>query len=136
MTYLTFPHRTTPIQATEAVLDRIYAAANLGLKGDTLALAAGMTPLQFNRLCENDPMAQMAALKGKADGEMLHARMLSEASHNGDSKASLAILQHAHGWTAKQEIDIKSEHSIDIKSLLAERAARIFDVTPEVVDAN
>ena len=50
--------------------------------------------------------ADVAAQKGKADSEMRCAQRLNEASEQGDAKASLAILQHVHGWTARQEISV------------------------------
>ena len=59
--FKSLPLTIRKIQATEARLNRIYDAAKLGLKGDTLALAAGMRPEEFRQLCELDPMAQLAA---------------------------------------------------------------------------
>ena len=94
------------IQATEARLDAIYKAASMGLKGDSLALASGMLPLEYRQLCQFDPLAELAAQKGKADNELRAAQKLNEASDQGDAKASLAILQHVHGWTARQEISV------------------------------
>ena len=44
MTWHSIPHEPRKIEATEARLDAIYAAARKGLKGDTLALAAGLLP--------------------------------------------------------------------------------------------
>ena len=38
------PYAPREVKATEARLNAIYDAAKLGLKGDTLALAAGPTP--------------------------------------------------------------------------------------------
>ena len=75
------------IEATEARLNRIYDAAKLGLKGDTLALAAGMRPEEFRQLCELDPLAQMAVQKGKADGEMEMSQVLHAAAREGDDVA-------------------------------------------------
>ena len=114
------------VKATEGRLQQIYDAAKKGLKGDTLALAAGMLPVEYRQLCQLDPIAEMAALKGKADGEMLHAGMLEQASLQGDAKASLAILQHVHGWTAKQEISISVEN-ISITQALEAARARVID---------
>jgi len=114
------------VKATEGRLQAIYDAAKKGLKGDTLALAAGMLPIEYRQLCQLDPVAEMAALKGKADAEMLHASMLEQASLQGDAKASLAILQHVHGWTAKQEISISVEN-ISITQALEAARARVID---------
>jgi hypothetical protein len=74
------PLEIREIRATEARLQQIYEAARLGLKGDSLALASGMLPVEYRRLCQLDPIAEMAAQKGKADAEMAHAGKLSEAS--------------------------------------------------------
>ena len=112
------------VKATEGRLQQIYEAAKKGLKGDTLALAAGMLPTEYRQLCQLDPIAEMAALKGKADGEMLHAGMLEQASLQGDAKASLAILQHVHGWSAKQEISFTVE-TISITAALEVARARV-----------
>ena len=118
------PLRATPVRATQLRLERLYRAAFLGLKGDSLALSAGITPQEYRALAQMDSQVELAILKGRADGEMTHAQKLSEASMNGDAKASLAILQHVHGWTAKQEIEITA-HGPGIKELLAEREARM-----------
>ena len=115
-------------------MQAIYNAAKKGLKGDTLALAAGMLPTEYRQLCQLDPVAEMAALKGRADGEYIHADMLEKASLQGDAKASLAILQHVHGWTAKQEISVSVEN-ISITQALDAARARIIDI-PEIEDAH
>jgi len=51
------------VQATEARLKAIFEAARLGLRGDTLALAAGMMPSEYRQLCQMDPVAEMAERK-------------------------------------------------------------------------
>ncbi len=112
------------VKATEGRLQQIYDAAKKGLKGDTLALAAGMLPIEYRQLCQLDPIAEMAALKGRADAEMLHAGMLEKASLEGDAKASLAILTHVHGWSAKQEISFTVE-TISITAALEVARARV-----------
>ena len=48
------------LEATEARLQRIYDAAKLGLKGDTLALAAGMRPTEYRHLTMLDTIAEYA----------------------------------------------------------------------------
>jgi hypothetical protein len=68
------------VQATEARLDSIYKAASMGLKGDSLALASGMLPVEYRQLCQFDPLAELAAQKGKADNELRAAQRLNEAS--------------------------------------------------------
>lgn len=128
------PLEIREIKATEARLQQIYEAARLGLKGDSLALASGMLPVEYRRLCQLDPIAEMAAQKGKADAEMAHAGKLSEASMNGDAKASLAILQHVHGWTAKQEISVDVYQKISVLTALEEAKARLTYVEDATTD--
>lgn len=101
MGYVTIYNDVKEIRATEKLLDKLYDAAKLGLKGDSLALSAGIHPQQYKRLCEHDPQVELTVKKGKADAELEHARMLAQASLSGDAKATLAILQHVHGWENK-----------------------------------
>ena len=99
----------------------------MGLKGDSLALASGMLPLEYRQLCQFDPLAELAAQKGKADNEMQTARRLNEASEQGDAKASLAILQHVHGWTARQEISVDVYQKISVITALEQARARVIE---------
>ena len=125
--FKSLPFTPRVVKATEQRLNAIYAASNLGLKGDALALAAGMLPTEYRQLCQFDPMAEMAAQKGKADNELQAARRLNEASEGGDAKASLAILQHVHGWTAKTEISVDVYQKISVLTALEEARARVID---------
>jgi hypothetical protein len=125
---ISIPFTPREVQATEWRLQQIYDAAALGLKGDKLALAAGMLPSEYRQLCQLDPVAEMAALKGAADGELEASTQLREAARNGDAKAALSILQHAHGWTAKQEISMSIE-TINIQSALDEARSRVIEGT-------
>ena len=103
MNLTTIPNRVRAVRATEKVLDALYSAAKVGLKGDSLALAAGLRPEEYRALCQLDPEVPLHVLKAKADAEREHATMLAEASLKGDAKASLAILQHIHGWESKAQ---------------------------------
>ena len=132
MSFHSLPLVLNEVRATEAVLNRIYDAAKLGLKGDNLALAAGMVPRTYRQLCELDPLAQLAEQKGRAEGELLASKQLHKAAEEGDAKASLAILQNVHGWVAKQAITVDVNQQISILGALAEaerRAADVVDVT-------
>jgi hypothetical protein len=126
--FYSLPFEARKVEATEARLNRIYDAAKLGLKGDSLAMAAGMLPTEYRQLCQLDPIAEVAALKGKADGEIEASRQLHKAAAEGDAKASLAILQHVHGWVAKQAISIDVDQRISITAALAEAERRVIDV--------
>ena len=115
------------LEATEARLQRIYNAAKLGLKGDTLALAAGMMPTEYRQLTQLDPIAEMAELKGKADGEMELSTILHKAAADGDAKAALEILKHQHGWVAKQQLSIDVEQRISITAALEQAQQRVIE---------
>jgi hypothetical protein len=115
------------LEATEARLQRIYDAAKLGLKGDTLALAAGMRPTEYRQLTMLDPIAEYAEQKGKADGEMELSAILHKAAADGDAKAALEILKHQHGWVAKQQLSIDVEQRISITAALEQAETRVIE---------
>jgi hypothetical protein len=125
----TLHYEPRQIKATETRLQAIYDAAYLGLKGDNLAIAAGMMPTEYRQLCQLDPIAEMAELKGRADSEASNSRALHAAAQSGDAKAALAILQHRHDWTAKQEISVDVFQKISITQALADATARVIEGT-------
>ena len=126
--FKSIPFSIRKVEATEARLQAIYDAAALGLKGDSLALAAGMRPEEYRRLCEFDHVAVLAEQKGRADSEMEASAHLRTAARAGDSKAALAILQHSHGWVAKQSISIDVDQRISILGALRQAESRVIDV--------
>jgi hypothetical protein len=129
------PFTPRNVQATESRLKAVYDAAKLGLKGDTLALAAGMLPAEYRQLTQLDPVVEMAAQKGKADGEIEMANIMRAAALEGDAKMALEVLKHQHGWVAKQAISVEVDQRISITGALAEaqkRALTIEDV--EVIE--
>lgn len=133
MTFHSLPLEPRKLTATEARLEAIYAAAKRGLKNDALALCAGMLPAEYRSLREFDPLVEMAEAKGRADAEMEMAECLHRAAQNGDAKAALAVLQHQHGWVAKQQISVDVEQRISITAALEQAQRRVFDlidVTP------
>jgi hypothetical protein len=110
------------------VLERkLEAEAIMSAKGDSLALAAGMTPTEYRQLCLFDPIAEYAELKGRADGEREMSEVLHTAAKEGDAKSALAILQHQHGWVAKQQLSIDVEQRISITAALEQAQARVID---------
>ena len=127
MTFKSLPLTVREGRATEATLERIYQAAFLGLKNDALALAAGMLPVEYRRLKELDQMAEMAELKGRADSERENSQHLLNAARAGDAKAALAILQHTHGWVAKQAISVEVDQRISVIDALRAAEARTID---------
>ena len=48
--FQSLPLTVRKLEATEARLESIYNAARMGLKGDSLALAAGMLPTEYRQL--------------------------------------------------------------------------------------
>ena len=123
------PYEPRQLKATEARLTAIYDAAYLGLKGNSLAIAAGMLPSEYRQLCQLDPIAEIAELKGRADSESANSKALHAAAQAGDAKAALAILQHRHDWTAKQEISVDVYQKISIVQALADAHARVIEGT-------
>jgi hypothetical protein len=123
---IAFEPRT--VVATEARLQAIYNAAKAGLKGDNLALAAGLLPIELRQLQQLDPTAEMAEMKGRADSEMQAAAVIEKAIADGDSKMALEKLKHQHGWVAKQQINIDVEQRISITQALEQANMRVLDV--------
>jgi len=133
--FKSLPLTIREVRATEATLERIYEAAYLGLKNDALALAAGMLPVEYNRLKQLDQMAEMAELKGRADSERENSQHLLNAARGGDAKAALAILQHTHGWVAKQAISVEVDQRISVIDALRAAESRVIDgAVTEVIE--
>jgi hypothetical protein len=129
-TFHSLPLEVRPaLKATEARLEQIYEASKQGLKGETLALAAGMLPVEFNRLKQMDPMVELAILKGKADAEAEMANVLINAARQGDAKAALDVLKHVHGWQAAQQLNVTVQAQISIKDALAMAEQRVIEGT-------
>jgi hypothetical protein len=127
MTFYSLPFTPERPEATEARLEKIYEAAKFGLKGDSLALASGLTPSQYRRLHEFDPLVEMAEMKGRAEGEYVAAKTLHTAAADGDSKAALEILKHQHGWVAKQQIDVNVDQQISVIGALERAQTRVIE---------
>jgi hypothetical protein len=122
-----YPYEVRKLEATQARLEAIEEAAKLGLKGDALALAAGMLPTEYRQLCMMDPAAEFAELVGRTKGELEASKQLHAAAKAGDSKAALAILQHVHGWVAKQQISVDIDQRISITAALEEANKRVIE---------
>ena len=121
--FQSFHYEPRKLQATEARLE----AAKLGLKGDSLALAAGMTPTEYRQLIMFDPIAEYAEQRARAQGELRASELLHEAAEAGDAKATLAILQNVHGWVAKQQLSIDVEQRISITAALEQAQSRVIN---------
>lgn len=127
MSFYSLPFTPERVEATEARLEAIYEAARYGLKGDSLALRAGLTPAQYRRLAEFDPLVEMAEMKGRADGEFSAAKTLYDAAAEGDATAALNILKHQHGWVAKQSVEVSVEGQISVIAALEKAERRVIE---------
>jgi predicted transcriptional regulator len=129
------PIRARELKATPEILERIYDAARLGLRGESLALAAGMLPAELARLKIMDPIAEIAEMKGRADSEMEMSRVVFDAAQAGDSKAALEFLKHRHDWVATQKVEVQGSAQISITVALEEAQKRVERIAAEdVVD--
>jgi hypothetical protein len=127
------PITARELKATPEVLERVYEAARLGLRGESLALAAGMLPQEYARLKLMDRVAEIAEMKGRADSEMAMSRVVFDAAEAGDSKAALEFLKHRHDWVAKQQVQVDVSQQISITAAL-EQAQKRVEMIEEVVD--
>lgn len=127
MSVVSLPITARQLKATEKRLEAIYEAARSGLKGDALALSAGLLPVEFNRLSEFDPMVRLAEQKGRADAERALAKVLHDAAFAGDAKVALEILKHQHNWTAAQRVEVSVEQRISITAALAAAERRVIE---------
>lgn len=136
MTFKSLPLTVREVKATEAVLERLYNSAKLGLKGDALALNAGLLPIEFRRLCQMDPIADFAVQKGWADQEAQMATVVRDAALSGDSKAAMDILKHRHDWVAKQQIQVDTTQQISISLALEQANQRVANAQADVIDVD
>jgi len=132
--FISFPYEPRKLKATEGRLKAIMDAARLGLKGDRLAIAAGMMPTEYRQLCQFDPIVEYAELKARAESEMQMSQVLHSAALEGDIKAATTILQNQHDWVAKQQINVDIDQRISINQALEMAEKRmgnvIMDETP------
>ena len=129
--FVSFPYEPRKLQATEARLEAIMKAARLGLKGDRLAIAAGMMPTEYRQLCQFDPIVEYAELKARTESEMEMSEVLHSAAQAGDIKAATIILQNQHDWVAKQQLSIDIDQRISINQALEMAQARVAQLSSE-----
>ena len=125
--YRSLPVVARELKADEALLDALYEAARRGLEGDSLALAAGMLPVEFRRLCQMDPLADLAVMKGRADAEMEMAGVVIGAARDGDAKMALEVLKHKHEWSSRQEVSVDVRQQISITAALEAAGRRLVE---------
>ena len=128
MSFQSLPITAREVKATEAVLQKLYNAARLGLRGDNLALNAGLLPIEYRRLCQMDPIAELAIQKGYADAEGEMSLVLHTAARNGDTKAAEMILKHRHDWVAKQHVQVDVAQQISISMALEKAEQRVINM--------
>ena len=127
------PITARELKATPEVLERVYEAARLGLRGESLALAAGMLPQEYARLKLMDRVAEIAEMKGRADSEMAMSRVVFDAAEAGDSKAALEFLRHRHDWVAKQQVQVDVSQQISITAALEQAQRRVEMIEDAVI---
>jgi hypothetical protein len=126
-----FPYEPRKLEATEARLEAIMKAARLGLKGDRLAIAAGMMPTEYRQLAQFDPIVEFAELKARTESEMAMSQVLHDAAEQGDIKAATTILQNQHDWVAKQQINVEIDQRISINQALEMAQSRVQQIAQE-----
>jgi len=127
--YRSLPVVPRELKADEGLLDALYEASRRGLEGDALALAAGMLPVEMRRLCQMDPLADLAVMKGRADAEMEMSGVVMGAARDGDAKMALEVLRHKHDWSARQEVSIDVKQQISITAALEAAGRRVLEVS-------
>lgn len=127
MTFESLPFTPRQVKATESRLRSVYEAARAGLRGDALALAAGMLPSEYRQLTQLDPVVELAEAKGRADSEIEMASVVRNAALAGDSKAALEFLKHRHDWVAKQQVQVDVTQSISIITALEQAQTRVIE---------
>jgi hypothetical protein len=125
--FRSIPFEPRELKASPEMLEKIYAAAKLGLRGDALAFAADLLPIEYRRLTQLDAAAATAEAKGRADSEVEAATVLRGAALEGDSKAALALLTHLHGWVAKTQVQVDIKSQISIIAALQEAESRVIE---------
>jgi hypothetical protein len=123
------------VRATESRLQRVYEAARLGLSENAIAIRAGMMPVEFRKMCQLDPVVEMAIEQGRADSEAEMSQVVRDAALDGDAKMALEFLKHKHDWVAKQQVQVDVTQQISIITAL-EQAEQRLTIDMEPTDAN
>jgi len=129
LAYRSIPVVPRELKADTALLDTLYDAGRCGLEGDALALAAGMLPVELRRLCQMDPLADLAIMKGRADAEMEMSGVVMDAARGGDAKMALEVLRHKYEWSARQEVSVDVRQQISIVAALEAAGRRVLEVS-------
>lgn len=125
--FRSIPFEPRELKATPEILERIYNASKLGIRGDALAFASGLLPIELRRLLALDESASIAEAKGRADSEVEAAAVVRDAAMAGDSKAAMALLTHLHAWVAKTHVQVDIKSQISITAALQEAESRVIE---------
>lgn len=115
------------VRATESRLLRVFEAARLGLAGDALALEAGMMPAEYRKLCQLDPVVELAEMQGRASSEREMSQIVRDAALGGDAKMALEFLKHKHAWVAKTQVQVDVTQQISIITALEQAQTRVIE---------
>lgn len=133
MSIRALPLTVREIHATEKNLDALYAAAYMGLSGDSMALAAGLLPAEYRALASMDPLVELAEAKARADAERALAGVVHDAALGGDAKMALEVLRYKYGWVAKTHVQVDVAQQISITSALDLAQTRVIEGTARLV---
>ena len=122
------------LKATERIINAVYEMAKLGMRGESLAFAAGMQPIEYNSLREFCPEVSLAEQKGRADGEKQLSQTMFKAAMDGDAKVALDILKHRHDWVSKTQVDVNIDQRINITEVMQEAEKRVWTATGNVIE--
>ena len=117
------PEPTTIAQATPELLERVYENAQLGLRGDRLAVMCGLWPAQYRQLCGLDPRLELVETLARAtDEKSLIQALRARAEVSEDPANQFKMLQFMHGWAPATAENNSSDGLSVLKQLEAARA--------------
>lgn len=131
--FVPFPMDDRRINATEAVLERIYNAARIGLTDDALAYGARLRPEELRALRLADQIVEDTILRARVEGEIEASDTLWRAAKTGDTSAAMNLLKHKFDWVTKQQIDVNVDQRISITQALAQARTRVIEAIYEEI---
>jgi hypothetical protein len=84
-----------------------------------------MMPEEFRKLCQLDPVVELAVMQGRATSEAEMSQVVREAALAGDAKMALEFLRHRHDWVAKQQVQVDVTQQISIITALEQADSRV-----------
>jgi hypothetical protein len=82
-------------------------------------------PEEFRKLCQLDPVVELAAMQGRAEAEATMSQVVYDAALAGDAKMALEFLKHKHDWVAKQQVQVDVTQQISIITALEQADNRV-----------